>query len=86
MAPIDAASMWPADDPGRVLLHALVETSVDTLFEDLFGARSPLQVRVRLCALLCAPGGERGAATPRNAFASVPKRPPSSASHGLAFM
>ncbi len=50
-----AASAWPNGDTGRVILHVVVDTSVDALFEDLFGSYSDLQVGMT-CAPCCGVG------------------------------
>jgi hypothetical protein len=37
-------AVWPSDELGKVLLHVEIGASVDDVFADVFGVKSPLQV------------------------------------------
>jgi hypothetical protein len=37
---------WPDGDPGKVLLNCMISTSVDEVFEELFGSYPQTQVCV----------------------------------------
>lgn len=52
MAPTPPEPEWPADEPGKVLLHLDIGANVDKVFEDIFGCASKLQVREVYAVLL----------------------------------